>query len=341
MIIYLSMLSISLLLITHSVTSAALARNKRVPRRHIQFTRSCNYNHNPTAATRVYNPINAYEDDEDIKAKDMEKRAVRINEDVMNLVSKGKTLNHGASSGNNPFYDMFPFAIGKDYEENVYLKPRARSIVLPGKSYISRGPDITSETMEKRGRKIRRSSYVRKLRVDKRQLSAYINETEKVLKSNSEDVVNENSVPNTQNFKRRKQLRDPVVPIIDSENYVYSHSGNFHYSYEGGDGTKAYERGELRKSNGGAGSAVEGNFSYKGKDGNDYSLSYTADERGYRPVGDHLPTPPPIPPAIQRALAYLATKPTSEPITERNLGRKLTLNSQNGEENDHLVYVTA
>lgn len=31
----------------------------------------------------------------------------------------------------------------------------------------------------------------------------------------------------------RKRLRNPVVPIINSENYVFSHSGNFHYRYIG------------------------------------------------------------------------------------------------------------
>lgn len=55
-------------------------------------------------------------------------------------------------------------------------------------------------------------------------------------------------------------------------------------------------------------------------DGKSFSLTYTADENGYRPVGAHLPTPPPIPPAIARALRYLATKPTPveyDDVTEK------------------------
>lgn len=55
---------------------------------------------------------------------------------------------------------------------------------------------------------------------------------------------------------------------------------------------------------------------FQDKEGNDFSLSYTADENGYRPVGEHLPTSPPIPPAIARALRYLATKTTPQPVTE-------------------------
>lgn len=64
-----------------------------------------------------------------------------------------------------------------------------------------------------------------------------------------------------------------------------------------------------------AGTSVSGSFSYKDDDGIPVSLTYTADETGYHPVGDHLPTPPPIPDIIQRALAYLATAPpqTEEP----------------------------
>ncbi|XP_037961529.2 uncharacterized protein LOC105393284 [Plutella xylostella] len=107
-----------------------------------------------------------------------------------------------------------------------------------------------------------------------------------------------------QNTKRTRS-KDPVVPIVESRNIVYSHSGDFHYSYLSGDGTRAFEDSANEKN-----SEVVGGFSYKDKDGQDISLTYEAGVDGYRPVGAHLPTPPPIPPAIARALKYLATKST-------------------------------
>lgn len=62
------------------------------------------------------------------------------------------------------------------------------------------------------------------------------------------------------------------------------------------------------------GESVKGGFSYKDDEGNTYSVQYTADENGYRPVGAHIPT---IPPAIARALAWQATaKPWVDPWIE-------------------------
>ncbi|XP_041968436.1 endocuticle structural glycoprotein SgAbd-8-like [Aricia agestis] len=51
---------------------------------------------------------------------------------------------------------------------------------------------------------------------------------------------------------------------------------------------------------------VEGQYQYTAPDGQVINVLYTADEYGFHPTGAHLPTPPPIPPAIQRSLDYIA-----------------------------------
>lgn len=48
--------------------------------------------------------------------------------------------------------------------------------------------------------------------------------------------------------------------------------------------------------------SASGSFSYTAPDGTNIKLEYTADENGFQPVGDHLPTPPPIPPEILKSL---------------------------------------
>ena len=62
------------------------------------------------------------------------------------------------------------------------------------------------------------------------------------------------------------------------------------------------EKGQQKELPDGAGTVVEGSFSYPGPDGNLISITYTADENGFVPKGDHLPTPPPIPEEIRKAL---------------------------------------
>ncbi|CAH2259872.1 jg2470 [Pararge aegeria aegeria] len=72
---------------------------------------------------------------------------------------------------------------------------------------------------------------------------------------------------------------------------------NYHYGYETENGIKAQEAGTVNK-----GTQAEGAYSYKGDDGHVYTVSYIADEHGFRASGAHLPTPPPIPEAILKAL---------------------------------------
>lgn len=45
-----------------------------------------------------------------------------------------------------------------------------------------------------------------------------------------------------------------------------------------------------------------GSFSYTAPDGQEIKIEYTADENGFVPKGDHLPTSPPIPDEILKSI---------------------------------------
>ncbi|KAJ0179899.1 hypothetical protein K1T71_004490 [Dendrolimus kikuchii] len=105
------------------------------------------------------------------------------------------------------------------------------------------------------------------------------------------------------------QAQTEPIPILKQDSII-NPDGSYQYSYETGNGIVADERGAL-KNIGAEEPAleVEGQFQYPSEEGGNIQLSYIANENGFQPQGAHLPTPPPIPEAIQRALAYLATAP--------------------------------
>ncbi|XP_045513446.1 endocuticle structural glycoprotein ABD-4-like [Pieris brassicae] len=109
---------------------------------------------------------------------------------------------------------------------------------------------------------------------------------------------------------------DQVIAILKQE-FDQQADGSYVYSYETENGIKADEQGTLKKASGPDSNDVivaQGAFSYTAPDGTVINLNYVADdENGFRPEGAHLPTPPPIPPAIQKALDYLATLPPPPP----------------------------
>ncbi|XP_075980920.1 uncharacterized protein LOC142979713 [Anticarsia gemmatalis] len=72
---------------------------------------------------------------------------------------------------------------------------------------------------------------------------------------------------------------------------------NYSYGFETDNGIAVGEDGVAED-----GVKAHGGYSYKGDDGKVYSVSYTADEGGYRPHGSHLPTPHPIPDEILKSL---------------------------------------
>ncbi|KAJ8954057.1 hypothetical protein NQ318_004362 [Aromia moschata] len=95
----------------------------------------------------------------------------------------------------------------------------------------------------------------------------------------------------------RAVRRRPQVPILraDANN---DGGGTYRYEYETGNGISAQEQGDAR----GDGTRAQGGFSYTAPDGQQVSIQYTADENGFVPQGSHIPTPPPVPEEIQRAL---------------------------------------
>ncbi|XP_039754288.1 pupal cuticle protein 20-like [Pararge aegeria] len=94
---------------------------------------------------------------------------------------------------------------------------------------------------------------------------------------------------------------------------VNNGDGSYRFSYDTPTGISAHESGAPRAA-GPEGPAVtaEGGFSYRAPDGQQISLTYTADENGFHPQGSHLPTPPPIPEAILRSLEYNRQNPSNE-----------------------------
>ncbi|XP_027845537.2 endocuticle structural glycoprotein SgAbd-8-like [Aphis gossypii] len=106
------------------------------------------------------------------------------------------------------------------------------------------------------------------------------------------------------------------IPIVRYENDGVNFDGSYKWAYETGNGIQAQESGYVQPAQDPSQSAlnVEGGYSYTAPDGTPISVKYVAGPQGFVPVGDHLPTPPPLPPAIAKLLQFLATQPsTPEP----------------------------
>lgn len=93
----------------------------------------------------------------------------------------------------------------------------------------------------------------------------------------------------------RQNSADASAQILRSNSEVTAEG--FSYDFETSNGIRADASGVATN-----GVQSQGSFGYKGDDGQDYSITYTADENGYQPRGAHLPTPPPIPEAILKSL---------------------------------------
>ncbi|KAK9512444.1 hypothetical protein O3M35_000876 [Rhynocoris fuscipes] len=104
----------------------------------------------------------------------------------------------------------------------------------------------------------------------------------------------------------------PIISYVNENNY----DGSYRYSYETGNGIAVQEQGYLK--NPGQkdleAQTAQGSFSFTAPDGVVYTVNWVADENGFRTEGAHLPTPPPIPAAIAKALGAVGPAQPIQPF---------------------------
>ena len=81
-------------------------------------------------------------------------------------------------------------------------------------------------------------------------------------------------------------------------------------SFETSNGISHQETGSPKQVDQEPGVVVaQGADSYTNPEGQVVSITYIADENGFQPQGSHIPTAPPVPPAIERALEWILAHP--------------------------------
>ncbi|XP_056644761.1 endocuticle structural glycoprotein SgAbd-1-like [Diorhabda carinulata] len=131
---------------------------------------------------------------------------------------------------------------------------------------------------------------------------------------NTAQQYQQNLVQEQQNVDNRR-YQEPnekvikFIPIIrfDKEQ---GEDGSYKASYETGNNIIAEEEGYLKELGPDpeeAGKTIKsqvqlGRFTYTSPDGTVIETKYTADENGFHAEGDHLPTPPPVSPEVQKGL---------------------------------------
>ncbi|EDW74221.2 uncharacterized protein Dwil_GK21498 [Drosophila willistoni] len=72
------------------------------------------------------------------------------------------------------------------------------------------------------------------------------------------------------------------------------------------------DNGVVAKSSGDEKGNINGVYEWISPEGVSVKVSYVADENGYQPQSDLLPTPPPIPAAILKSLDWIKANPSKE-----------------------------
>ncbi|XP_055914426.1 pupal cuticle protein Edg-78E-like [Eupeodes corollae] len=99
-------------------------------------------------------------------------------------------------------------------------------------------------------------------------------------------------------------------PYVTRQASQVNPDGTYGHEYELSNGVAVQESGI-------GGQYATGGFQHISPEGETIQLAYTADETGFHPQGTHLPTPPPIPEEILRAIEYIQEHPTPEEQADR------------------------
>ncbi|KAF7987336.1 hypothetical protein HCN44_003098 [Aphidius gifuensis] len=100
--------------------------------------------------------------------------------------------------------------------------------------------------------------------------------------------------------------------VITSQQLEVNFDGNYINNFETSNGISHQETGQPKQIDQEVAVVAQGADSFIAPDGQQYSLTWTADENGYVAQGAHLPTSPPIPPEILKALEYNAAHPEQD-----------------------------
>ncbi|XP_026328502.1 larval cuticle protein LCP-22-like [Hyposmocoma kahamanoa] len=124
-------------------------------------------------------------------------------------------------------------------------------------------------------------------------------------------------------FKSQPYRPAPVAPVPSRVSYSgdarnaqilkadsdIGPDGSYNYYYETDNGIAAQAQGTPRNFGGNpplVPVVAQGSFSWTSPEGVPVAITYVADENGYQPQGAAIPTSPPVPPQILRALEYIA-----------------------------------
>ncbi|EDV38848.1 uncharacterized protein Dana_GF24793 [Drosophila ananassae] len=98
---------------------------------------------------------------------------------------------------------------------------------------------------------------------------------------------------------------DAHAEIRSFVNELKQEDGSYNYQFETSNGIAQQEQGV-------GGYYASGSSQYYTPEGQLIQLTYTADENGFQPQGEHLPTSPPIPEAILKSLEWNRNHPEEE-----------------------------